>query len=187
MSKRYETMFILKPTLSEDEAKAKTDFFSDIIVKGGGEIAAVEQLGTRQLAYTINKFERGIYTVIYFTADGKLNRELERVYGITEDVLRFIVVKYDTNVETAAWENMVNRAKGLPHKEFKLSETTREYRPRSPRAPRGEDGDRRRRGVVADEEAAAAASASAAASAAAASAAVADVADVAAAAETTEK
>lgn len=141
MSKHYETTFILKPTLTEDEAKARVEFFSEVITKGGGEIAAIEQLGVRKLAYNISKFERGNYVVIYFTADGALNKELERVYKITEDILRFIVIKYDRRVEIAAWENMVNRAKGLPFKEFKLSESVREpreYRPRAPR-PRRDD------------------------------------------------
>ena len=144
MSKRYETAFILKPTLAEEEINSKIEFFSEIVSKNGGEIAAIERLGIKKLAYKINKFERGYYAVVYFTSDGLVNKELERVYGITEDVLRFIVIKYETKVEIEAWDNMVNRAKGLPFKEFKLSETTREYRPRTPRAPRGEEGGERR-------------------------------------------
>ncbi|GHV05035.1 hypothetical protein AGMMS50229_07470 [Campylobacterota bacterium] len=139
MSKHYETMFILKPTLNDEEVKAKIDFFSEVITKGGGEIAAIEQLGTRALAYKINKFERGNYVVIYFTADGVVNKELERIYGITEDILRFIVIKYESKIEIVAWENMTNRAKGLPFKEFKLSETTREPREYRPRKPRRDD------------------------------------------------
>ncbi|MDR2638442.1 MAG: 30S ribosomal protein S6 [Helicobacteraceae bacterium] len=147
MSKRYETAFILKPTLAEEEANAKIEFFSELIAKNGGEIVAVERLGVKKLAYKIKKFERGFYAVIYFTSDGGVNKELERVYGITEDILRFIVIKYETKVEIDAWENMVNRAKGLPFKEYRLSETVREYRPRpqrAPRAPRGEEGGERR-------------------------------------------
>ncbi|MDR2152124.1 MAG: 30S ribosomal protein S6 [Helicobacteraceae bacterium] len=145
MSKRYETAFILKPTLTDDEVAAKIDFFSELIAKNGGEIVAIERLGVKKLAYKIKKFERGFYVAIYFTSDGQVNKELERVYGITEDVLRFIAIKYETKVEIEAWENMVNRAKGLPFKEVKLSETAREYRPRTPRAPRGEDGEKRER------------------------------------------
>jgi small subunit ribosomal protein S6 len=126
-------MFILKPTLNDEEAKAKVDFFSEIIKKGGGEIQAIEAMGTRNFAYPIEKFERGNYTVIYFTADGAVNKELQRVYGITEDILRFIVIKYETKAEIAAWENMIARVKGQPHKEYKLSESAREFRPRSRR------------------------------------------------------
>ncbi|MDR2034041.1 MAG: 30S ribosomal protein S6 [Helicobacteraceae bacterium] len=151
MSKHYETAFILKPTLTEEEAKAKIDFFSEVITKQGGEIVAVEQLGVKRLAYKIAKFERGNYVAIYFTSDGKVNKELERVYGITEDILRFIVIKYESKTEIEAWENMVNRAKGLPFKEYKLSETVREYRPRSPR--RFNDEDRRERAPRREESA----------------------------------
>lgn len=142
MSKHYETMFILKPTLSEEEAQARIEQFSEIIKNGGGEIAAVEKMGVRPLAYTINKFERGNYVVIYYTADGKLNKELDRVYGITEDVIRFIVIKYERKIEVENWQNMVNRAKGLPFKEVKLTDSYRERsdRPRKPRF----DGERKR-------------------------------------------
>lgn len=147
MSKHYETMFILKPTLSEEEAAARIEQFSQIITNGGGEVVAIEKMGVRPLAYMIEKFERGNYVVIYYKADGSVNKELERVYRITEDIIRFILIKYEKKVEVENWENMVNRAKGLPFKEVKLTDSHRERgdRPRKPRfdpdkkrAPKGE-------------------------------------------------
>ena len=130
-------MFILKPTLSEEEAAAKVTQFEELITKNGGEVVATEKIGVKPLAYPIEKFERGNYTVIYYTGDGQLNKELDRVYGITEDVLRHIVIKYERKVEVAAWQNMVSRAKGEAHKEVKLSETSREPRGGPRGGPRG--------------------------------------------------
>ncbi len=142
MTKHYETMFILKPTLNEEEAAAKIAQFEEIITNNGGEVVATEKLGVKNLAYAIDKFERGNYTVIYYTAaDGKLNKELERVYRITEDILRHIVIKYERKVEIAAWENMVKRAKGEEHKAVKLSESSQPRGPRGPRGPRPPRGE----------------------------------------------
>ena len=140
MIRKYETMFIVKPTLTEDEIKARIEFVKDTLAKQGADIKAVEDMGMRELAYNIEKHARGYYTVLYFTAEANAIKELERVYGITEDIIRFNVVKYEKQVETAAWDNMVKKALGQPVEEKKLS-----YGPkgdRKPRFDRGERGDR---------------------------------------------
>lgn len=124
-------MFIVKPTLTEDEIKARIEFVKDTLTKQGADIKAVEDMGMRDLAYDIEKQSRGYYTVIYFTAEAAAIKELERVYGITEDIIRFNVVKYEKKVEVAAWENMVKKALGQPVEEKKLS-----YGPRGDRKPR---------------------------------------------------
>lgn len=104
--KHYELLFILKPTLTEDEAKVKVDFIKEVITKNGGEIASVVEMGTRKLAYKIDKYERGTYVVIYFTAPTSLTAELVRNVRITEEVIRFLTVKYENKREIAAWEKL---------------------------------------------------------------------------------
>ncbi|ANE34024.1 30S ribosomal protein S6 [Campylobacter hyointestinalis] len=104
--KHYELLFILKPTLTEDEAKVKVDFIKEVITKNGGEIASVVEMGTRKLAYKIDKYERGTYVVIYFTAPTSLIAELVRNVRITEEVIRFLTVKYENKREIAAWEKL---------------------------------------------------------------------------------
>ncbi len=104
--KHYEILFILKPTLTEDETKARADFISEIITKNGGEIAKVVEMGSRKLAYTIDKYERGTYFVIYFKAPPALIAELTRILIITEDVIRYMNLKYSTKREIAAWEKL---------------------------------------------------------------------------------
>lgn len=108
--RHYETMFILKPTLVEEEIKAKIDFFKEVILKNGGHIETCLDMGMRNLAYQIKKNSRGYYFVIYFKAVPTLISELERLYGINEEVLRFIVVKYESKKEQVAWETLVKRA-----------------------------------------------------------------------------
>ncbi|MEF3192540.1 MAG: 30S ribosomal protein S6 [Campylobacterales bacterium] len=109
--RHYETMFILKPTLTAEEAQARIEFFKSIIVREGGEVAGVEDWGVKQLAYRIdNKYDRGHYVVIYFKAPSKLIPELERNLRVTEDVIRFIIIKYQRQVELKAWNKMVEKA-----------------------------------------------------------------------------
>ncbi|MRI58187.1 MAG: 30S ribosomal protein S6 [Epsilonproteobacteria bacterium] len=109
--RHYETLFVLKPTLTEEETKEKFEFIKSVIENNGGEIVATEDVGIRKLAYPIEKFERGHYFIIYFKAPSHTVRELERIYRITEDVIRFLTIKYETHKDIKAWEKMVERAK----------------------------------------------------------------------------
>lgn len=112
--KFYETMFILKPTLVEEEIKARLEFFKEVITKNGGEIETCLDMGMRNLAYEIKKNKRGYYFVIYFKAQPSLILELERNYRINEEILRFIVIKYESKKEQSAWQSLVNRANNKP-------------------------------------------------------------------------
>lgn len=108
--KLYETMFILKPTLVEEEIKSRIDFFKEVITKNGGEIETCLDMGMRNLAYEIKKNKRGYYFVIYFKAQANLILELERNYRINEEILRFIVLKYESKKEQNMWQSLVNKA-----------------------------------------------------------------------------
>ncbi|HEC1781601.1 TPA: 30S ribosomal protein S6 [Campylobacter lari] len=121
--RHYEVLFILKPTLTEEEVSAKLEFVKEVLTKNGAEIESVIPMGTRKLAYKIKKYERGTYFVIYFKAPTNLIAELERVLRITEEVIRFLIVKYENKKEIAAWEKL---SKGIKQnkKEIKASEST---------------------------------------------------------------
>lgn len=108
--KHYETMFIVKPTLVEEEIKAKVDFYKEAIVKNSGNIETCLDMGMRNLAYEIKKNKRGYYFVIYFKAEPSLILELERLYRINEDILRFIIIKYDSKKEQKTWQSLVDKA-----------------------------------------------------------------------------
>ena len=121
--RHYALLFILKPTITEDEVKVKADFIKEIITKNGGEIASVVEMGTRKLAYKIDKYERGTYFVIYFKAPTQLIAELVRNLRITEEVIRFLPVKYENKKEIAAWDKLSKGQKlTQPKKESKIEE-----------------------------------------------------------------
>ena len=104
--KHYELLFILKPTLTEEEVSAKVDFVKEILTKNGANIASVQSMGTRKLAYTVKKYERGTYFVVYFEAPTQAIAEVERIIRITEEIIKFLTVKFENKKEIAAWEKM---------------------------------------------------------------------------------
>ncbi len=108
--KHYETMFILKPTLTEEETKAQIELVKANIEKNGGEIVSCDDMGSRQLSYEIERNKRGYYFVIYFKSPADAILELERNYRINEQILRFIFIKYESKKEIAAWTKMSDEA-----------------------------------------------------------------------------
>jgi len=108
--KHYETMFIVKPTLTEEETVAQIELVKSTIEKNGGEIVACDDMGTRNLAYEIEKHKRGHYFVAYFKGEPKGILEIERNYRINENIIRFIFIKYENKKEIAAWTKMSDEA-----------------------------------------------------------------------------
>ena len=91
---KYETIFIINPTVEEAGIKALIQKFSDLI-NNDGKVENVEEMGKRRLAYEIKKNREGYYVVVNFEANPELIKELERVYRITDEVIKFIVVRKD--------------------------------------------------------------------------------------------
>ena len=89
---KYETIFVLNATKTEDEITALVEKFKSLIEKHG-EIESVDDWGKRRLAYPIEKLTEGYYVLINFKSAPDFPAELERVYGITDGVIRSIVVK----------------------------------------------------------------------------------------------
>ncbi|NMM62051.1 30S ribosomal protein S6 [Clostridium sp. P21] len=91
--RKYETIFILHPSLDEEAVKANVEKFKGVIENGGGVIDNVDAWGKRKLAYEINKIGEGNYTLINFSANPELPKELDRVFRISDAVIRHIIVK----------------------------------------------------------------------------------------------
>jgi len=92
---RYETVFILTPVLSEEQAKEAVKVFEGYITKNGGTIKHQEFWGMRKMAYPIQKKTTGFYNLIEFEADGELIRKLEIEYKRDERIMRFLTVSMD--------------------------------------------------------------------------------------------
>ncbi|HKM18625.1 MAG TPA: 30S ribosomal protein S6 [Aliarcobacter sp.] len=108
--KHYETMFILKPTLTEEETVAQLDGVKALFERNAAEIVATENIGIRELAYEIEKCKRGYYYVIYFRAPANSIAEIERNYRNNEELIRFMFIKYENKKEVSSWTKMSEEA-----------------------------------------------------------------------------
>ena len=93
--RNYETIFILHPSFDEEAVKAAVDKFKGVIENEGGIIDHVDLWGKRRLAYEIDKVNEGIYVLVNFQAEPELPKELDRIFRITDGILRHIIVKLD--------------------------------------------------------------------------------------------
>ena len=104
--RHYEFLFILKPTLNEEELKNRVASVNETITKNGGEIAKCDEIGIKTLAYEIQKNARGYYVVVYFKAPPSAIKEIERVARINEDLIKFLTVKFESKKDLAQWEKL---------------------------------------------------------------------------------
>ena len=94
--RNYEIMFIVRPTLGEDEVKKVVKDFSDIITKNGGKVTKEENMGQRELAYEIKDFKSGYYFVFEVEAnDDKAIKEFDRLALINNDIVRHLITKVE--------------------------------------------------------------------------------------------
>ena len=91
----YETVFILNPVLSEDQAKDTVDKFVKVLTKANAEIINAENWGLKKLAYPINKKSTGFYNLIEFKAEPQTIAALETEYRRDESVMRFLTTVLD--------------------------------------------------------------------------------------------
>jgi len=90
--RKYETIFILQPDLSEDDVKSVTEKVQDVVASFKGDFHRLDDWGTRKLAYAIRKFPRGRYYYLRFDGGAQLVAELERRLRLDEKVLRYLSV-----------------------------------------------------------------------------------------------
>jgi small subunit ribosomal protein S6 len=93
--KNYETVFILNPVLSEDQAKDAVDKFVKVLKKASADVINIEQWGLKRMAYPINKKSTGFYNLIEFKADSTVIDTLETEYRRDESIMRFLTTVLD--------------------------------------------------------------------------------------------
>ncbi len=90
----YELMFILDPTLTDDEKKAAIEKVQATITEFG-ELGESDVWGLRKLAYPIQKKNEGYYVVTEFKADTDFPKELDRRIKISDKIIRHMIVNKD--------------------------------------------------------------------------------------------
>lgn len=94
MLKKYETIFIINPEVGEENTKALVEKFKAMI-EASAQIESVDEWGKRKLAYEIKDRNEGYYVLVNFSSSPNFPAELERVYKITEGILKYIIINKD--------------------------------------------------------------------------------------------
>jgi len=94
--RNYEIMFIVRPTLGEDEIKKVVENFASILTSNGAKVIETKEMGQRELAYEIKNFKSGYYFVFDVEAnDDKAIKEFDRLALISNDIVRHLVTKIE--------------------------------------------------------------------------------------------
>ena len=93
--REYELVVVLSPALDEVEAKGTIERIHGVITGAGGELVNEEAWGMRRLAYPIKDFTEGSYFLTEFTTDPQQTRPLENAIGLSEDILRHLLIRIE--------------------------------------------------------------------------------------------
>ena len=96
----YETMYILRPDIPEEEVDNHLKKYSEILEKSETEVLDSQMRGKRRLAYPIAKHKEGIYVQLSHIGDGQQIAILEKAMRLSEDVIRYLTVKQDGPLPT---------------------------------------------------------------------------------------
>ncbi len=89
----YETMYILRPDIPEEEVESHLTKYSELVTESGAKVLDSQMRGKRRLAYTISKHKEGIYVQLSHNGDGQHVAVLEKAMRLSEDVIRYLTVK----------------------------------------------------------------------------------------------
>ena len=91
--RKYEMLYILTATLSDEEKEAIIAKFENVVKSSGGNVEKVDKWGLKKLVYPINYKTEGYYVLMAFESDVNVVAELKRVAGITDGVIRRLITK----------------------------------------------------------------------------------------------
>lgn len=90
--RQYETIYIINPELDTEAVKELVERFKGVVERNGGQVTEIDEWGKRRLAYPIKDRREGYYVLMNFTAGAEAARDLERVYKITNGLLRYLII-----------------------------------------------------------------------------------------------
>ena len=124
----YETMYILRPDIPEEEVDSHLKKYSEMLVEAGVEVLDSQMRGKRRLAYPIAKHKEGIYVQLSHKGNGQQVAILERAMRLSEDVIRYLTVKQEGPLPTprTTTNNDKNNSKGEVEEQGKDKEQDKE-------------------------------------------------------------
>lgn len=99
--RHYEAMYIVDPDTSDENLEPIIERYKKVIVDAGGEVSDASrwEKGRRQLAYEVKKKREGTYILMQFVSDGEAPKELDRLFRISDEVIRHLIVRQDEDEE----------------------------------------------------------------------------------------
>lgn len=89
---KYETIFIMQPDLTQEQSNSIISKVENYI-KENGTILKTENKGIKELAYNVKNYSQGYFYLIEFECESKAICELERIYRITDEIMKFMTIK----------------------------------------------------------------------------------------------
>jgi small subunit ribosomal protein S6 len=111
MDRKYEVMFILRPDTTDEDVDKLLHTMETNVAATGGKVTGFEKMGKRRLAYTVRKFQDGIYILALVEGPGTVLKELERRLRVQELVIKFITVRTDEEEQRLAKVKKLRDAK----------------------------------------------------------------------------
>jgi small subunit ribosomal protein S6 len=104
----YETIFVLHPELAEEEVEANIQNIVGLLEGKSSEIIRIERGGKRRLAYVVQKQRYGYYNLLHFHATPAALTELERLYRLSERVIRYLTVRFDKEEQLTGFARLAD-------------------------------------------------------------------------------
>ncbi|WP_414549495.1 30S ribosomal protein S6 [Anabaena sp. CCY 0017] len=104
MSIVYETIYILRPDLGDEQVEQAISKYQNLLTEQGAENITIQNRGKRRLAYEIKKHRDGIYVQMDYTGPGTAIAPMERAMRLSEEVIRYLTIKQDLREETVEEE-----------------------------------------------------------------------------------
>jgi len=104
MTTAYETMYILRPDLIDEQVEQNISKYENMIKENGAENIQIQNRGKRRLAYEIGKHRDGVYIQMNYTANGSTISPLERAMRLSEEVIRYLTIKQELVEQTTTTE-----------------------------------------------------------------------------------
>ncbi|MCI0183298.1 MAG: 30S ribosomal protein S6 [Acidibacillus sp.] len=93
--RQYETLYILRPDMETEKTQELVERFKGVVTNHEGELGEVNEWGKRRLAYEIDDFREGYYVLMKYQAATDFTKELERLFKISDDVIRYMTLRIE--------------------------------------------------------------------------------------------
>ncbi len=95
MAQLYECIFIIRPSLADEEVQKVQEKVKATVEKTGGIIERFESWGKKKLAYEVKREKKGVFVQLVFRGNGTVVAELERFFRLDDALIKFLTVRLD--------------------------------------------------------------------------------------------